>query len=409
MLAVVDCNNFFVSCERVFQPKLCNKPVVTLSGYGGCVIARSQEAKDLGVQMCQPYFKIPQTTQKKLICLPGNHSLYSDMSARLMHLLSEAHQIQVYSVDEAFLNFSGLAHMDAIAEAIQLRQRILQQLGLPVSIGIAPTKTLAKLGSYLAKKTKVPVIYLSGIEDALKMDDIPLEAIWGIGKQTLRKLADLDIHRCRTFLHTPPAFLLKHFGVFAVRTQRELQGIACMSIAQDSEQNNTITATRTFKQVITTLWPLRNAVGRFCAIAAEKLRRQEGVCEALSLFIEGSRFSTHYAPLSATVNFSSPTCATIELAQKAEQLLTQLFHEGLQIKRAGITLYKIHSDAQQQLPAFVPEGVVALTSGVMDEVNRRFGQDAIYLANMGHPLQRSERASSPQYTRRWSDLMVVKA
>jgi DNA polymerase V len=324
-----------------------------------------------------------------------------------MHILGQKHKIDIYSIDEAFIDFSGIEKMNTISEAIALRSLLAQQLGLPVSVGIGPTKTLAKLGAYLAKKILVPVIFLETIFDALKIEDVPLSMVWGVGPKTVERLIDLGINSCSKFISAPSNFILKNLGSHVLRTQRELMGISCIHLCTTTEKNETISSTRTFKNAITTIWPLRNAFARFAMIACEKMRRQSGVCQALSLFIETDRFQQNFLPLTGSITLAVPTNNTSVILKNCESILTKLFREGLKIKRAGITLYRIQTDIQRQLPIFDASEAGKGGSDIIDTINQRFGRDAAYLGTLGVQAHQEKCLNLQQYTRKWSDLMVV--
>lgn len=293
MFALIDGNNFFVSCERVFNPKLEHKPVIVLSGNDGCVIARSNESKKLGVKMCQPMFELKPLIKKHHIqWVSSNLTLYADMSERMMQCIREhCPDIEIYSIDEAFVKFKAMNEASLMDCAQQLRRTIKQWTGIPVSIGLAPTKTLAKMANAIAKQQKSSGVF-SLINQKSRQEyfvTFPVSEIWGIGRKTASFLNDSDIITVQDLLQRPVKWLRQQLSVGIEKTVHELQGISCLSL-EDVVTKKAIQSSRSFGKPVTTLDDLSEALSTYAANAAEKLRLQEGLAQGVCIYIATSHF-----------------------------------------------------------------------------------------------------------------------
>jgi DNA polymerase V len=419
MFMLVDCNNFYVSCERVFNPKLQDRPVIVLSNNDGCVIARSNQAKKLGIAMGIPYFKVAKFCQaKKVAVFSSNYMLYGDMSRRVMDILqSEIEHVEIYSIDEAFLYFSSKNIADLITQAKRLRQKILQWTGLPTSIGLGPTKTLAKVANNVAKKEiKEGVLALSESNEWRPiLERLALSDIWGVGPRSMKKLLELGIKTPWALAQAPPSFIRKRFSVTLERTIYELKGTPCFQL--DSIQpNKQIMVSRAFRKPITNLQEIIEAGCCYATQAFEKLRQQNFVTPRIQVFL-----TTH--PFSLNAEFSSKIISYIfqmptqdsRLACKATRIcLEKMFKTGESYKKVGIMLTELLDITQQTEDIFtnIDGSEMAKSNAlmtVMDHINHKMDKNMVFFAAQG--IQRSwqgcQQWRSPCYTTRWEDLMLV--
>ncbi len=417
MFALIDGNNFFVSCERVFNPKLEGKPVIVLSGNDGCVIARSNECKTW-VRMCQPMFELKPLIEKNNIhWVSSNLTLYADMSERMMQCIREhCPDIEIYSIDEAFVKFKKMSEADLIDCAQQLRQIVKQWTGIPVSIGLAPTKTLAKMANAIAKQQK-----LSGVFSLIQaknrhhyFSNFPASDIWGIGKKTTRFLNDNNILTVQDLLQRPVKWLRQQLSVGIEKTIYELQGISCLTL-EDVITKKAIQSSRSFGKPVTTLDDLSEALSAYAANAAEKLRLQKGLAQGICIYISTSRFAekTDYYARQRTFMFTKPTQDTREITQCAICLLKTIFSPSYSYKKCGIVLLDILPQTHQQ------EDIFSSASNqknkhimqTLDAINHKYGKNLVHLAAEGFNKSWQTRSSkrSPNYTTQWSELAVANA
>ena len=419
-VALVDVNNFYVSAERVFNPKLEGRCVVVLSNNDGCVVARSGEVKALGIPMGGPWFKLKDLArQHSIIALSSNYALYADMSNRVMSLLNEfSSRQEIYSIDECFLDLTG--HTDNFTQyGQQIRQRIQQWLGLPVSVGFASTKTLAKLANHIAKKRAE----YGGVCDLTTMSAAHLDKIfasiavgevWGVGRKlneqlqqgditTVKQLRDFDIQRIRN-----------RFGVVMERTVRELRGVACLDMLDITPPRKQIISSRSFGQSVTALSELQEAVSVYMSTAAEKLRGQGSFAAAVHVYIHTNEHK-HEEPQysrAITIALPRPTDDTMQLVAAAKAGLYRIYRPGYRYKKAGVMLSEITPAGVVQTQLFadtlLPEKSLKLMAA-MDDINLRMGKGAIHLASDGVEQNwRMNRGSmTPAYTSSWDDLPVV--
>lgn len=406
MFALVDCNNFYVSCERVFNPKLRGRPVVVLSNNDGCVVARSKEAKALGIPMGAPAFQYRALFEtQKVAVLSSNYALYGDLSNRVMAILKQfGLGMQVYSIDEAFLLLQG---NDLEAECLKMRTAVLRCTGIPVSIGVSQTKTLAKAANHLAKKTESGVRVLLDPADIHSVLEVfPVEEVWGIGRQFTEKLKAHGIRTALGFAKAESSWIKRHFTVVGHRICLELQGISCLGLQEEPVPNKSMICSRTFARKITTLEGLEEAVSGYTARVAEKLREQRLLARGLQLFVvmpEGGMQKEMVLP--------EPSDYTPRLIYLAKRLLQSLYCEGGVYKKAGVMLYGlIPADCYQQdlfSPQQDPEKQRRLME-VMDKTNERYGRKAVHFAAEG--LQRVEgrrETRSKRFTTLWEEILSI--
>lgn len=437
MFALIDGNNFYVSCERVFRPCLNGHPVVVLSNNDGCAIARSDEAKALGVKMGHPYFKIQREFPNAgVIALSANFPLYGDMSHRMMSLAAPMGVSQeIYSIDESFVSLQGVKG-DLRRRGFMIRERIQRCLGLPVGIGIAPTKTLAKLANHVAKSAvRKPGSYPAALGFVCDFSVLPtseLEAIlaatpvgevWGIGRRIAAALEAAGIMTALDVVRIPPAMAKKRWSVVFERTVRELQGVSCISLEDSPIRKQQIACTRSFGHPVTACRDLEQAVSEFASRAAEKLRGQGSVTQTLSVFIQTSPFridEPQYSQ-SVSVQLPRPSDNTLELVSAALKGLRSLYRQGYNFAKAGVILLDLASAAvvQQELDLFgadeppcrPAQGALIAT---LDAINDKFGKGTLKLASAGAPnrprvWEMRQGLRTPGYTTEWADMPIARA
>ncbi len=417
MFALVDCNNFYASCERVFNPKWNGCPLVVLSNNDGCVIARSNEAKALGIPMGAPYFQWKQTIKAHdVIVCSSNYALYGDMSHRVMQTLKPfASEFQVYSIDEAFLQLKGSSLQK---DGEEIKRIVLRNTGIPVSIGIASSKTLAKVANYRAKKdpSTEGVVLLD--ERSLinqTLDSLPVTEIWGIGKQSGIKLLRVGIHTAKHLRDAPDSLIKKQLGVTGLRTAWELQGTSCISLREVSQQKQSISCSRTFSQPIDTLEELHQAIATFTARAAEKMRSQDSLATTLTVFVKQHPFNhPSQSSFHIRATLQQPTDYTPNLISSAKLAIEKLFIQDQQYRKAGVILDGlVPSDSFQQDLFFSPHSSVEKQTKamrVMDQLNEKFGRRILRstaegIVDYSKPKQ---TLCSPHYTTSWDDILTVK-
>jgi DNA polymerase V len=354
MFALVDCNNFYASCERMFNPSLNGRPVVVLSNNDGCVIARSNEAKALGIPMGAPAFQIQLLVERNEVAVfSANFPLYGDMSRRVMTILSEySPEQEIYSIDECFLNLTGI-NEDLTSYGLKMRTHVLKWTGIPVSVGMAPTKALAKAANRIAKKftERTGGSYVIDTDEkrikALKW--LPLEDVWGIGRRQAVKLKAAGMRTAYDFTQADREWVRKNMTIVGVKLQDELNGIPCMEM-NPVEKKQSITTTRSFEKAYKSLDELRERITTFAASSAESLRKQNSLCRSLMVFIETNRFGEPFEQYSNNLMVKLPfaTSSTIEIVQSAVQGLQKIFKEGYHYKRAGVVLMDFISETNLQ-------------------------------------------------------------
>lgn len=420
-LALVDCNNFYASCEKAFNPALKNVPVAVLSNNDGCIIARSAEVKALGVPMGEPYFKCRAALERMgARVFSSNYALYGDMSARVMRTLAGfTPHMEIYSIDEAFLDISRLPHSPE-ATAHQLRRTVLRHTGIPVSVGIGPTKTLAKIANRLSKKTPGS----SGVWDvsdpqraqsALRATDI--EDVWGIGRRHSRRLRARGVATAWDFAGMDRNWVKKHMTVVGLQILLELRGQRCHELERRAPAKKSIVSSRSFGAPVTRLDHLREALSCYVTRAAEKLRRQHGVASQVMVFLQTNKFrlgAPQYSNAESRA-LETGTCHTPELITTALQTLERIYKPGYAYKKCGVMLSGIEPENGRQLsllrlpPDHRPRERPLMSA--LDKVNARWGRDTVYFASTGAERSWAMRREmrSPRYTTAWSELPVVRA
>lgn len=421
LIALVDCNNFYVSCERVFRPDLAGKPVAVLSNNDGIFVARSQEVKDLGIKMGTPAFQIGHLIERHQIQLfSSNYTLYADMSARVMAILEEfTPKLEVYSIDEAFLDLTGICRQDPITYGQRIRAAVRRYTGIPVCVGMGPTKTLAKLANYAAKKWKQTGGVLD-LSDPLPREKlmriVPVGEVWGIGARTAAKLNRLGIHSVLDLARQPADSIREQFNVAIARTVMELNGISCLKMEEIAPDKQQIVCSRSFSRRLTEYRELAEAMAAFCTRAAEKLRYQNSVTGCITIFIRTNPFNPkepQYQRI-ASVKLDAATQDTRHIIGRANRLLKEIFRAGYRYQKCGVRLSDIRpASAPDQLDLFDWTVVGHAGNGklmeTVDRINRRFPQ-AISIAASGFDnawKPKTERISQ-RYTTDWRELVCVK-
>lgn len=422
MFALIDCNNFYVSCERVFNPSLNGKPVVVLSNNDGCIIARSQEAKALGLPMGAPVFKHKDLLEThQVIMFSPNFTLYGDMSSRVMNVLSEnLPDIEIYSIDEAFADLHGFRRYNLQQMAETLRDTVKKHTGIPVSIGIGTTKTLAKAANHLSKKQAryqgVCVLHdeITTVE-ALKR--IPIEEVWGIGRAYARRLHDQEVHTALDFAKLPSEWVRRQMHVTGARVHHELKGNSCLPLEQVQPPKKSICTSRSFGHKVTRLEELENAVGSFAAKCAKKLRKENLKAALVTVFVHTNAFDKkekHYRG-SRTAAFPVSTQNAISIIRYALDVLHVIYRKGYSYNKAGVILDGITKPAPSFTPgslfensALPPEDPTRTVMQAVDTVNQRYGSGTIRFAiESPHGWQQKREKLSRNYTTRWKEIIEI--
>ena len=416
MYAIVDCNNFYASCQRVFRPELDNKPIVVLSNNDGCIIARSNEAKALGIPMGAPEYQWRGFFKSQHVhVFSSNYALYGDMSSRVMSMLERFHPaVEVYSIDEAFINVSGISRALHYAHAKQLHKDIKQWLGLPVSVGIASTKTLAKLANHVAKKDPQlnNVLVLENNEKAQAiMKKVAVGNVWGVGRRWAEVLQHNGIKTAADLANAEHRWIKQRYSVVLQRTAMELAGIPCIAMS-DTPVRKQILVSRSFRPKITEYTLLRQYVCGYVARAAEKLRSQQSLTKNITIFIrkKSDRLENRYAN-TRSINLSQYTADTATLIRAAGWAVKQMYQTGMTYYRAGVMLNDLIPDKNQQLSLFSKanyDDSARQRMQLLDAVNLKFGSETLCFAS--EPKQRwkmYQKHLSPAYTTRWEDLLEV--
>ncbi|MBU1690660.1 MAG: Y-family DNA polymerase [Gammaproteobacteria bacterium] len=419
--ALVDGNNFYVSCERVFNPKLEGKPVVVLSNNDGCAVARSSEVKALGVKMGTPWFQMKDLARKHgIIALSSNYTLYADLSNRMMSVLRMFSPDQeVYSIDECFLKLDGFG-FDLSAYGQTIRQRVHRWTGIPVCVGIGSSKTLAKLANHVAKKRPqwngvCDLGALSESELNALMASLEVGEVWGVGRKIQEKLAAMRIHTVLDLKQSDAGRIRRSLSVVVERTVMELRGISCLALEEVAPAKQQIMCSRSFGAPVMLLTELCEAVTSHASRAAEKLRRQVSVAGAIHVFICTSPFREEDPQYSQglTIPLPDPTSDTKKLVKAVLWGLKQIYRPGFRYAKAGVMLMDLSPVATQQNSLFAEEGAdeeSAHLMQTMDLINRKMGKDAVFIASAGvrKHWQMKSGNKSPCYTTNWGELAEVR-
>lgn len=416
MFSLVDCNNFYASCERLFRPDLRDKPIIILSNNDGNVISRSNEAKALGIAMGAPYFKIKALCkQHRVHVFSSNYTLYGDLSQRVMSVIEAAWpEVEIYSIDEAFLDLSTMPTAMRVAFCTELQKKILKYTGIPTSIGIGNTKTLAKIANYICKKElKIPVFDVS--EQRSWLTRIDVGDVWGVGSQWQKKLKRKGIYTAMDLAKLNPHVVKKQFNVVLMRTVMELQGTPCGGL-DEAQPKQSIMSSKSFGAMQTHFASLAQAVSSHCARACEKARRQQLVAQRVSVFIRGNPFRDDlpYYANSMECRLVNPTDDTRVITQVAKLCLKKLFKPGIHYKKVGVMLGDLCDKSTLQLDLFHQHSDDVLHKkeklmSVFDSINTRYGSQTIRLAAEGYskPWAMRSQMRSPCYTTRWNELPVA--
>lgn len=434
MYALVDGNNFFVSCERVFRPSLDGLPVVVLSNNDGCAIARSNEAKALGIKMGAPWFKIRHMAESDgLVALSANFALYGDLSDRMMSLAAGLGSAQeVYSIDESFIDLTGVRG-DLVERSHKIRSRILQWVGIPCGIGIGSTKTLAKLANHVAKTAeRKPGSYpaqlaqvcnlatLTSVELDAVLAATPVNEVWGVGRQITKQLTQAGIHTVLDLVKLDPAMVKRRWSVMLERTVRELQGMPCIDLDHAPAPKHEIACTRSFGRPITELKDLDEAVTEFANRAAQKLRKQGSTTSQVLVFIRTSPFrkDPQYSR-STTVPLRRPSADTAVIVQAALAGLKTIYQPNFNYAKAGVMMLDLQSDTVQQIELDLQDDVEqeegrARLMTALDGLNQRYGRGTVLMASAGLAGERrawsmKQERRTPGYTTCWEDMPVARA
>ena len=418
MFALADCNNFFASCERVFRPDLRGKPVIVLSNNDGCAVARSNEAKALGIKMGEPYFKIRNLVEKNNVAVfSGNMALYGDMSQRVRWVLEDfAPAIEVYSIDEAFMDLRGIENVDFDAYAKKISAECWRLTSIPVSVGIAPTKTLAKIASHLCKK--YPKLkggcYMHRPQDIEKvLRKFPIEDVWGIGRKSTAKLHRMGIKTAWDFTQLPEYAVRKMFALPGVRTWRELRGEPCIEFEDGFEAKQSICVSRSFAKEIHEVEELVEQIANFASSMAEKLRQQGSVVSEMAVFAYTNRFKDNEPQTygNSLVHFEQPTSDQRVIVSRAVSAVYELYRKGYGYKKAGVVATHIEHQTNVVPSLFEDEQASEreqkLTTA-LDVINGTFGRGTVKLAVQGSgQIKSNSEKQSPHYTTLWDDLPKV--
>lgn len=422
MYALCDVNSFYASCETVFRPDLKGRPVVVLSNNDGCVIARSTEAKKLGIKMGEPYFRQKDFFRRHgVVCFSSNYELYADMSNRVMTTLEEmSPRCEIYSIDEAFCDLTGVRNCRDLTDfGREIRATVLQRTHLTVGVGIAQTKTLAKLANHAAKQWQRQtggVADLSSVDRQRKlMAALPVDEVWGIGRRISKKLEAMGIKTVLQLADTDIRFIRKHFNVVLERTVRELRGEPCLALEEFAPVKQEIICSRSFSGRITEYEEMRQAICSYASRAAEKLRGEHQYCRFISAFVKTSPFALNepYYGNNASVKLLTPTQDSRDIISAAIRCLDAIWQDGYRYQKAGVMLGDFFSQGVAQLSLFddnAPRPGSEKLMEVLDHLNAKGGRGTLYFAGQGiqQQWQMKREMLSPRYTTRFSDLPVVR-
>lgn len=422
MYALVDCNNFYASCERVFQPKFNGKPVAILSNNDGCVISRSNEAKAVGIPMGAPAFQIKDLIREKNVQIfSSNYALYGDLSNRVMKILGQfTPNLEIYSIDEAFLNFDGMQILDYHNYGLQMKTRIQKWVGIPVCVGFAETKALSKVANKIAKKfqDRTKGVYVIDSEEkrikALKWTKI--EDVWGIGYRTTKKAKLRKINTALDFIQPQhEAWIKREMGVIGLRLKYELEGKSVLDLEPVVDQKKSIATTRSFPKQIAEFDLLRERVATFASVCGEKLRKQNSCCHTIIVMLVIDRHSVqtskYYFNMAVTLPFA--TNSTLTISNTAIAMLKKLHegNEGMKFKKAGVIVTELIDENRKQLQLFDEENPKHLAlMKVMDHLNNKIGYKKIKLASQNLELTWNMKQNhlSPKYTTNFNDILEIR-
>ena len=416
-IALIDCNNFYASCERIFNPRLIGKPIVVLSNNDGCIITRSAEAKELGIKMGEPYFKAKKIIDKNNVkVFSSNYSLYGDISQRVMETLARfASDVEIYSIDEAFLGLNGFENYELSKYCKYIRRTIKQWVGIPVSIGVSTTKTLSKIANNLAKKNKEydGVCILKSwfdINEALKLTSI--EDVWGIGRRLSVFLKKYKINTAYDFTQLDKGWIRKNMGVVGEKTFLELCGVSCIELELIPSDKKSCCVSRSFSKPVEKIDDLEESVSSYGTRVAEKIREEGLVAESMSIFVLTNYFNRKEKQYSNSIKLQLPypTNNSIKIVKRALEGIKKIYRQGYRYKKAGVILYGLTKAKQTRgLLDYDRESSDSIMN-TLDRINERYGSSTIRLASEGVDKSWSMRRESvsPCYTTRFDDLVEAK-
>ncbi len=387
-VALIDCNSFYVSCERLFNPRINNKPVVVLSNNDGCVISRSTEAKKIGIKMGEPYFKVKELIKKNNIYIfSSNYALYGDISRRVMETLkSFSNKIEIYSIDEAFVDLSHVQDKEVENYGKEIKARILKWTGIPTSVGISNTKTLSKVANHIAKKNKTGVVYLKeNIDESLK--SFHISDIWGVGKQLSKLYIKNGIDTAYKLKNISNTWVKKSTNVLGAKTVMELRGIACMNLETQETKRKSCCVSRSFGKKVESLNRLEESITTYCLNAAEKIRNDNQVTRCISIFIRTSPFDKNRKYYSNSISIDLPvaTSNSLELVKVAIDGLKKIYKYGYFYQKVGIVLSKLRESSENEFNLLAPimENKSQTLMKAIDFTNAKYGRNAISIAQAG--------------------------
>ncbi len=416
-IALIDCNNFYASCERIFNPKLIGQPVVVLSNNDGCIITRSAEAKKLGIKMGEPYFKVKKIIEKnKVRVFSSNYSLYGDISQRVMEILSSfTAEIEIYSIDEAFLNLNGFENNEIHTYCKHIRKKIKQWVGIPVSVGVGSTKTLSKIANNLAKKNKEyeGVCILKkwpDIKDALKIT--PIEDVWGIGKQTTAFLKKYNIKNAYNFIQIDKGWVRKNIGIVGEKIYLELCGISCLNIEIIPSDKKSCCVSRSFSKPIEGIKDLEESISFYGSRVSEKIREDNLTADSMNVFVLTNYFNRKEKQYSNSIKLQLPysTNDSVKIIKTALDGVRKIYRKGYRYKKAGIILHGLTKESETRSLLDYDQKTSKALMKTIDNINMRYGNSTLKIAAEGIKKKwamRRERVS-PSYTTRFEDLIKVK-
>ena len=418
--ALVDCNSFYASCERVFRPDLKNVPVVVLSNNDGCVVALSKEAKNIGIKMCEPWFKIKDSFSKKGgVAFSSNYELYADISTRVMQTLEGlTPRMEIYSIDEAFLDLSGINFCTDLKEfGYECQERVRCWTGMPVRVGIGPTKTLAKAASYGAKKYSATqgVVDLSKLERQRKLMSImPVGEVWGVGSKLRKHLNKMGITTALELADADIKLIRRRFSIVLERTVMELRGYPCIGLEEHPTTKKEIVVSRTFGKKVTTLESINEAISDYAARAAEKLRHEKQYCRVVSVFMRTNPFRLQDQQYSNILSYrlNTPTNDTRDILYATRTLSKKIYKKGYNFIKAGVMLSDFYDKGIYQSDFFIPECKRPKSEKLMETIDKinGTGEVKVTFAAQGikKPWSMQRYLQSPKYTTNWNDLLVVR-
>jgi DNA polymerase V len=389
-IALIDCNSFYVSCERLFNPKIINKPVVVLSNNDGCVISRSTEAKTIGIKMGEPYFKVKDLVKKNNVHIfSSNYALYGDISRRVMKVIKEfSDKMEIYSIDEAFISLAFVENQRLNEYGKEIRERILKWTGIPTSIGIANTKTLSKVANYIAKKNKTGVIVLDkekDVDEELKKFNI--SDVWGVGKQLSKLYIKNDIDTAYKLKNISNTWVKKNTNVLGAKTVMELRGIPCVDIQTIEPKRKSCCVSRSFGKKVENIEKLKESITTHCLAAAEKIRGDDQVTKSITVSIRTSPFDRHreYYSNSVTIDLPIATNNSIELIKAATEGLMAIYKYGYFYQKSGITLSNLNDAKKEEFNLLAPllETKSKSLMKAIDFTNTKYGRNSISIAQAG--------------------------